>query len=508
MNRAVRHPVGRIRGLSVSQARRVLLVSLSALIVGTAGCDGGGGPSGTGSSPPVAPAPTPPPTGTKPAGRGALVVTVVDALGAPLAGADVWINSDWPDEDKYAVTDGVGQAEITGVVADDVVVGAWNDESVGWLARVTVTADAVRQARVVTVPGYGATGGIAAASVPAGGVRDEGRELEFVLSIVQVPDPWYGEYWAWGADAVRVVACVADPANDAPRFQPDCVSAHDGFDASYDGVNNGRAVAIRRVVAQGLDPTFPPVLSTALLLDQSSGIAVADPADKRLFAAKYLLAKAGSGYGVALAAFAADEPASGQSALLPQQPVTIFPVENPQFTSDGRGLFPEVDSLAALEGGGGPLLAAIDRMLDFAVPGARLVVVTDGRDDTCGTRAQCSAQLAAVLQKSLAKGVGIVTVGVSASAGEVDQEMLARLAQSDAGGAMFWAWDPRQLAQVLGTVHRYQHDDADSLRATFRVRSTDVGTFAPGRTVLGRVSLNFCPFECVAMVIPFAVRIP
>jgi hypothetical protein len=36
----------------------------------------------------------------------------------------------------------------------------------------------------------------------------------------------------------------------------------------------------------------------------------------------------------------------------------------------------------------------------------------------------------------------------------------------------------------------------------------DANTFRPGRTVLGRIRLEICPWECEYTEVPFAVRIP
>ena len=91
-----------------------------------------------------------------------------------------------------------------------------------------------------------------------------------------------------------------------------------------------------------------------------------DPADRRLLAARYFQTqRIDTSDSVALAAFAADDSATGTAALLPEQPVTILPADEPAFRTDGRGLFPFIDSLAALEGGASPRHAAIDALIDF-----------------------------------------------------------------------------------------------------------------------------------------------
>jgi len=493
--------VGRTRWMSGLRRGGLLLLAL-----GLTACGGGGG--GASSSPSAPAAPTEPPVSSSP-GRGTLAVTVTDALGSPIAGAEVWIDSDQANEDRYAYTDSGGEVEVSGVYAGRADVRAYNSEATGWRTRVTVPVNAVQQVTVVAVPAAEGASGVAAATVRPGGVSDDGRTVEFALSIIQVPHPSAGEYWAWGPDAVRVMACVPDPANDGNGMQPDCVAAEDGFDASYAGFDEGRALWIQRSVAQPYDATE---FKTALLLDQSAGVIVSDPADKRLFATKYLMLRAGERRRFAVAGFAADDATSGQPALLPQKPATILPVDNPQYMSDGRALFQAVDSLATLEGGGAPVFAAIDRMLDFGAAGPQevsaLIVVTDGRDTTCGPASQCRTRRDALLQKSRDKGVTVVTVGLARSPGNWDREALAFATQSGSQGAAFWASEPRQLAPVLDVAERYARGEVDSLRVGFRIRSEAAGTFVSGRTILGRVRFEICPMDCSYTYVPFAVKIP
>jgi hypothetical protein len=353
------------------------------------------------------------------------------------------------------------------------------------------------------MPTAEATGGIARAWVSAGGVSADGRTLEFSLQIVQVPTS--GEYWAYGTGAVRVAGCTPDPDNDMPRFRPDCIAGADSFDASYEGL----AVSVKKVGAAGHATPGAAVL----LIDQSTNVVVNDPADARLFAAKYFLALASESARTVLAAFSSDEPASGQFSLLPQKPVTVFPLENPQFTADGRSYFATVDQLGALEGGASPLLAAIDRTLDFAAADPQqdakaLVVVTNGRDDTCGTRSECRSILEALVRKSKASGVAIVAVGLEDAAGTADHEALGLLSQGTANGAAYWASNPKQLTMVLGDVHSFLARSKDTLEVAFRIQSPVVGAFASGRTVIGQVSLEVCPFDCSYTVIPFVVQVP
>ncbi len=473
---------------------------LVAVAISATGCSGSsGGDSDTGGW--AAGSPPPP---TKPDGRGTVVVTATDLLGAPLAAARIYIHTQWWDESKEALTDFNGRAEIKDVIAGTFSVRVLGTDSHGISASRSLAAGATLAVAVTAMPTVEATGGITRAWVPAGGVSEDGRTLNFSLQIVQVTDPG-AEYWAYGADAVRVVACTPSPDNDLPRFRPDCISAADGFDASYEG----SAVSVKNVSAVG----HATPGAAALLVDQSTHGVVNDPADARLFAAKYFLTMAGEGARRVLAAFSSDDTASGQFSLLPQKPVTLFPLENPQFTADGPSYFATVDQLGALEGGASPVFAAIDRTLDFAAadpqPSAKaVVVVTNGRDDTCGTRSECRSVLDALIQKSKATGVALVTVGVGDAAGTADLEALGRLSQGTGGGAAFWAPDPRQLTAVLGGVHSFLAGSKDTLEVAFRIESPVAGAFASGRTVIGQVSLEVCPMACSYTVIPFVVQVP
>lgn len=469
---------------------------LPALVgLGLTGC--GGDPEGAGGSPIVNPPPPPPPS----VGRGTLVVTATDALGAPLAGATVFVSTSGASTE--AITDSSGRAEVKDVIASTIYVGVSAPGAYGYAPSVTLAADTTVAVAITAMPVADVSGGIARASVPVGGVSSDGRMLEFSLRIVQVPA--ISEYWSFATKAVQLSACTPDAGNDAPRFRPDCVAGAEGYDASYEG----SAISIKRVAATA--QRMPR--STVLLLDQSALMAVDDPADARLFAAKYFMTLASEGDRTALAAFSSDQTASGQLSLLPQKPVTFLPVDRPQFSTDGRSYFSSIDALGSQEGGASPLLEAIDHALDFAAGDVQedaktLVVVTNGHDDTCGTRSECRARVDALVQKSKQAGVSIVTVGLGGAANDADHEMLGLLSQSTSRGAAFWAPGPDQLSTTLGEVPSLLAGRKDTLEVTFRIQSPAEGAFAPGRTVIGRVNLEVCPFDCIYNTIPFVVQIP
>ena len=73
---------------------------------------------------------------------------------------------------------------------------------------------------------------------------------------------------------------------------------------------------------------------------------------------------------------------------------------------------------------------------------------------------------------------------------------------------MFWAHEPRQLAPALDVAERFLRNEVDTLDVAFRLRSETAGAFVPGRTILGQIRFEICPFDCTYTYVPFAVKIP
>ncbi len=467
-----------------------------------AGCSGdsGGGDAREAPTMPVAQ-----PTTPKPTARGTLVVTVTDLLGAPVPGAQIDVSSKWPDEHRSVIADANGRAEITGVIDDAVTIRAYatagNEYSdQGHLNLPSLGGQGTVNAYVEIEPAFSRPLGITAARVVADGVRNGGRTLEFSLGLLRLGD----------SRSATILDCLPDTTNDGSRFQPDCVAGAEGFDASYAVLNNGESFSNSTVDVCCYDGMFAPSLTSTLLLDQSGTVTSSDPSDYRLFVAKYFLTWGQADRRLSLAAFAAKDAATGQPALLPQQPLTIFPVENPVVGAAGRELFSTVDTLGTLEGGGAPLYDALDRLIDFAAPGpderATIFVVTDGRDTTCGTYSQCKERRRQVLQKSRDRKVTITTIGVRAAATGADREALGALSQGsyNGEGAAFWGFTPATVRTAL-LNQRWPEPRRD---ATFQIQAPTAGTFASGRTVIGTVRVRECPEFCGHVEIPFTVEIP
>jgi hypothetical protein len=336
-----------------------------------------------------------------------------------------------------------------------------------------------------------ATGGVLTTRVVPGSIGLDGKTLEFSIEVVVVNE------------ASEVIDNLPDTAfslrncaPDAATTEADCVVGPADFDAGYSVVGPGPDPSFQRI------PGGPPQpYAAALLFDQSDSMIRNDPTDARLYSAKEFLESLGGSDVGAMAAFA-----SGTGALIPEQPVTIFPVGAPSFFSDGTRLFSDIDSLAGLEGGRTPLFEALCRTMDFtaaqAPAGVRRAVVlfTDGRNDVGVTTGFSCLTEAQTIAKSVATGVDMFTIGLS---GEVDGVVLATLA--DAGNGIFlFAEDVTQLIPIYGSLGALLSRSLTTYRLTYRI-STDVdGAFQTGRSVRGTLAVNTASNP---VNLPFVVRI-
>jgi hypothetical protein len=276
--------------------------------------------------------------------------------------------------------------------------------------------------------------------------------------------------------------------------------------ANYPVAEAGRPLSLTRNAAR------PPAPYAALLLfDQSANVIESDPWDARLYAARYFLGTASPANHVALGAFAADDPTTGEQSLLPQQPVTLYPTNTPTFKTAGAELFPYVDALADAEGGTAPLYAAIDAALDFAAasapagPRRALIVLTDGRDRTCTSDEQCDALRQAVIEKSRANAIEIITVADMQQ--NPDLAALHELTHGSEGMA-FWYQDASQLGVVYATVGSYLDGSVGTYQASFHVESGAGSEFQPGQVLHGDLRYTICPWDCYDAAVPAAVPIP
>jgi hypothetical protein len=411
-----------------------------------------------------------------------------------------------------AVTDGSGRVELKGLRVGEFNLEVTSTDAWQYSRGHVTKADAMVQVDAIVRPEAPAAGGVAWAWVPPGGRSADGKSLVFSLEFVDVPSEAYGGFkHLEGPQSAYIEPCTPDAANDGGGHQANCILGADDFDAAYSPVGNGPMLVQVEDVSLFTGRSY----AAALLVDQSDHVISNDPSDRRLFAAKYWMTFAHPGQQSLLGGFAADRPAGGTSSLLPNKPLTLFPLDGQLFASDGRGYFATIDALATLEGGAPAFLAAVDRALDVVADYAptveqrAVVVVGDGRDETCGSAAACRTLRDAVIRKSQATGVAIVTVGVAGSAGLADHATLGLLARATPGGAAFWVDDPRQLAPTMPVISQYLNGLNTLNRLTFRVESPVEGAFASGRVVLGQVKFAWvCPMGCSYATLPFAVRIP
>jgi hypothetical protein len=486
-------------GRALHRTRRLCLAILAAAAAISAGGCGGSGSSGSRSPGRPIANPAPPP-----ARDNNVTVTVTDVFGAPVAGADIRL---YASSNGSVIAGADGRAEFFfPEIASLYGATARGTDSFGSAESIQPAGDRL-EIGITVHPAADPTAGIASITVPSGGVADDGRSLEFNIRFLYVLDTAVNYIEDWNMGPVNLLPCEPNTGNDSPQFTADCVDGPDGFDAPYVGT----------VVAANWVPpdTRTAPLAVSLLTDQGGSISVNDPADRRLLAANYLMTRLGPDDQVVVAAFASNDASIGQFALLPNTPVTIFPLENPEFTANGRGYFSTIDSLSALEGGASPLYASLDQMLDFTEVNApadaarAVVVISSGDDESCGSRASCWSTQRALLDKGAAAGIFVAAIRLADPSGRTSVKALSMFAQGE-NGATFRATDPRQVATIMGTLPAILHGRGGAVDATIHLQSPVAGAFASGRIVYGQAQLLVCPWDsCDPPIdVPFAVRIP
>ncbi len=360
---------------------------------------------------------------------------------------------------------------------------------------VTVTANTTTSLDVTLERVTSATGGVLTTSSPIAVVSDGGRTLEFSIQVVVVNERSEA-ITGLLAPAFTLRACTPDAATAAN----DCLADTAGVvaDAAYTVLGPGAAPSFEEVAGGAPQP-----YAAALMFDQSESISDNDPTDARLFSAKEFLKSLGGSDVASVSAFA-DGITAGK---LPVMPVTIFPVANPAFDSNGENFFADLDSLATLEGGGTPLYEAICRVIDFTVAQApagvrrAAVVFTDGQDDPLASTTGYSCKtIEQAIAKTESTGVDIFSIGLS---GEVDGLVLATLAEAG-NGVFLFADDVTQLIPIYGSLGNLLSGSLTTYRLTYRISTEVAGTFQAGRSVRGTLSVNAATNP---INMPFVVRI-
>lgn len=473
-------------------------LALTVVLFGITGCGGGGG-GGSGANPGATPGGTvpiaPEPPSQPVPGVSSVTVSVTDALGQPAAGARVTL--DW-NSYRYANDDGILQ--FASVSPGPIYAYAWDVDapvSAGGSTNGVLELNSHLDLAVTTTPWSELkVVGVANAQVATGGVSGDGRSLEFSLRLL-LPD---GIRYS-----LRVEPCAPDNGNDAPQFQADCVQGPPGFDAAYQAGNSGQPLQII-----GLTAATPSPYSVAVLLDQGRDLVASDPNDARLYMLKYFLLHKPPESSVAVAAFGANDSASGAISTLPQQPITIFPIDDPQFTTAGTSLL----SLAFSEGGVSPLLAALANIADFTethTPSDRqrsVVVLADGQDTTCGNTSQCKTARQALIDQLQTSRIGLITVGTSEAWDFPNGRALSQLA-AETDGIALWAFGSHVLADVFNQLPALLDGSAQFQLARFRLESPVDAVFSSGKTVHATIFVEQdTGYGSAFLKLPFEIRIP
>ena len=419
-------------------------------------------------------------------------VTARDAFGVAVPEATIKLyhssgTSLWETRTR---TDANGEAVVRNAPDDVFAISLEADAIFGISYEPSKPAENLMEFDVTLHPFASLSPGIGGVAVTS--VSTDARQLTFSARLYVIESHAEEDAWWWGS--IDVAPCNS------------CIEGSGNFTAAYSGTTLSNEL-------MEPEPVSDPV-AIALLLDQGESVTVNDLEDRRLLAAKYLPTRLDPGDAMALAAFAADDAGTGQAALLPTQPVTNFPVENPDFTTDGRSYFAAIDSLATLEGGGSPLFDAVGEMVGFTASAAPLdsrravVVVTGGGAIDCGDAAECQTAHELLLDQSASTGVAVVAVGRADSGGRFDRKGLGPFAQSE-NGTVFWAENARQMPTILGRVPEVLDGRHTAMDVTIELESPVAGAFASGNTVSGNLQVIVCPWDCdVLVTVPFALRVP
>lgn len=528
-------------GTAVSQAtgcRWVMRVGALALVATLAGCGGGGGGSGQPPASGGGPVPNPPVSGgcTAASGTGNLRVKVTDAFGEAVPGATMeWIR---PGNGTVAraVTDASGVAQVANlpacvgrVSARHVIRGATS----GLAKMVTIQRDRTLDVSLQLKPYRQPVAAVLSTAVDPGGVSADGKSLDFTLRIA-VTGGGLGFVDVGGAYGIEVPACVARTGAELAELGPRCISGGDGRDQPYSfGGLIGLGGGPRRIQGE------PQAWSVGVLVDQSeAGISpYFSPNEPRLFAAKTFAHAMLPDAPLALAAFASDM-ASGSASSLPQRPVTFFPVEAPVFATSPTEAFRILQDFPSLVGGGAPLYEAIVAGLDFMAaraPAGRkrvLVVLADGADTDCGTRAHCAELRRRIVDRARSEEIYLFLVGDDSGDDCVDpraQDCLEirakeelRLLATEGGVPLVvshepaFDWDGALVSASapvgpLDLVGQWLSGSMKIQEISVRLTSDAAGAFMPGAVVTGELAamdMELCPSACWQFMLPFRVEVP
>jgi len=487
---------------------RLIGVSAAALFAfGIGGCGGGGDAAR-------------PAGGEEPAGGaggspgiGSVRVKVTDYFGQPVASAQVyWIGPSTietiSDEEGNARLDNVPSG-VASVCASHAVRGHACGPDDPVTIPVDSTLDLVRQLQPDWSPPIAA---VLETRVDPNGLSPDGRTLDITIRVAVTQRPSVGSWF--GADSnypLSTADCVAREGQELVDLGPRCIRGAGGTDTSY---TFGRLIEF---VAKAIDQPARPS-TVGLLLDESAAVWSYEEymVESRLFAAKIFADKALPDIGLLLAGFAGDDPAGVYLSRLPQTPVTFLPAQNPGLFLSKPEMFEQLDGLAELSGGVAPLYAAILSSIDFvadhAIPGTRrvLVVMTNGRDDTCGTPAQCVAMRGQIAARANDRDVELILLGPDGiKPGTSRAEEAISTLSVDTSAPL--AVGSGTFHEALDLVQQLLGETVPVEDVRVRLMSEEPGAFHAGAIVAGALhgfNPGNCPWDCYLYVLPFSVRVP
>jgi hypothetical protein len=499
---------------------RTNVLALALVAIGMAGC--GGGVAAPAAAPPPG---APPPSGGDPGtggggtpGTATILVKVTDYFGEPVSGATVTWMGQWPNVER--ISDDEGVARFDGIQSGTSRLCAHHrvrGHACGPQDPVTVpagsTVELIRQLKPCCSP---PTAAVLETSIDPGGLSSDGRTLDITIRVGVTRPPRSGSWFDAPLYPTVVVDCVARDGLELAEMGPRCIRGPDGSDSSY---TFDRLIEFPtpRTLAQ---PAWPATVG--LLFDQSAPMDDFEQQsfESRLYAAKIFADQVLPETGLLLAGFASDDPAGNQVSPLYQKPVMFLPAENPGLFFSRPEAYEQLDGLMGLSGGIAPLyeaiLSSIDFVADHAVVGARrvLVVMAGGRDDACGTPAQCAALRAAVAARARQGDVELWLVGpyytpfdpYIGPPGTVTS--MGTLAVDAAAPLIGYGSD---LHEALDLVRQLLGESIHVEDIRVRLSSDEAGAFHSGVVVAGELrgsNPSNCPWYCFPYAFPFSVRVP
>lgn len=425
---------------------------------------------------------------------GGLEVTVVEEFDTPVAGAAVTVEIG--TDSKSGTTDANGVVLLTEIPTGNATVTVTRESFATQQQPVTIVANETATLSVTLSRIKTAAGGVFTTEVV--NVSDDGTSLTFDVTLVVVNQDSQGISGLTNA-AFFLPDCAPAVPDDDP-FSPDCIRFNNDAqgDAPYTVVSGTPGAGDWEEI-----PGLPEEdYAAALMLDQSGSVNATDPTGARLISAKAFVqsVQPQNNDAVLLSAFADDN--EQQAALIPETPLTTFG----PFRTDGSVYFDTLETLRDQAAGGTPLyrslfpeptdpnndpaftVGLIETVDDTAPAGKRnaIVIFTDGDDSECGGPNVCRAKRDRVVIQSNARNVDLFTIGLSV---DVNFEALGELARGG-NGVFLFAESAEQLIPLYGSLGALLSRSLLTYKVRWTVQSSTAGTFASGRSVLGKVRVD------------------